>query len=178
MSLVKAERVIVNFGNGIKLEGYRLPNGEFRVGKTSASLALGYGKDWVRRIIEGVAKKEGKTSKTLIEWGFSGVAFSVHVPSSNNFGYIKADTISLQDFRQLIKLAAKRGKPEAEAFLDALIDIGLEDWFRLSFGEDQLSLQEKRSMFYKVYAQSLNWHEEDQEDWKLIREQELFLDEN
>lgn len=158
---IKAQRATVKFCDGVKVEGYLLPDGEFRVGKASIAKALGYGKDWVRRVISGVALEENKEAQTLTQSTLSGVALTVEVPSPTNVGWVKADTLSLKDFRQLIKLAAKRGKPKAEAILDAIIDTGIEDWFRLSFGIEQLTLEEKRDRFYKSYAATINWLEQD-----------------
>jgi hypothetical protein len=173
-NIIRAERATVKFCEGVEVDGYRLPSGEFRVGKVGSARALGYGKDWVTRTINGVASGKGKDAETLIKWGFNGVASSVEVLGSAR-GTTVADTISLQDFRQLIRLAAKRGKPEAEALLDALLDVGLEDWFRLAFGQEQLTLEEKRDRFYKAYAATINWLAEDRREWALIEEQELFL---
>lgn len=173
-NITRAERSTVKFCEGVEVEGYLLPSGEFRVGKLSTALALGYGKDWVTRTINGVASGKGKDAETLIQWGFNGVASEVEVPGSAR-GTTKADTISLKDFRQLIRLAAKRGKPQAEALLDALLDVGLEDWFRLAFGQEQLTLEEKRDKFYKAYAATINWLTEDRREWELIEDQELFL---
>lgn len=173
-NIIRAERSTVKFCKGVEVEGYLLPSGEFRVGKISTALALGYGKDWVTRTINGVASGKGKDAETLTRWGFNGVASSIEVSGSAR-GTTVADTISLQDFRQLIRLAAKRGKPEAEALLDALLDVGIEDWFRLAFGQEQLTLEEKLDKFYKAYAATINWLAEDRQDVRLIEEQELFL---
>ena len=40
---IRAERATVRFFDGLEVDGYRMPNGEFRVGLTGASLVLGYG---------------------------------------------------------------------------------------------------------------------------------------
>jgi len=173
-NITRAERSTVKFCDGVEVEGYRLPDGEFRVGKLSTALALGYGKDWVTRTINGVASGKGKDAETLAQWGFTGVASPVEVTGSAR-GTTISETISLKDFRQLIRLAAKRGKPQAEALLDALLDVGIEDWFRLAFGQEQLTLEEKRDKFYKAYAATINWLAEDRQDIRLIEEQELFL---
>lgn len=165
---IKAQRATVKFCEDIEIDGYLLPDGEFRVGKASIAKALGYSKDWVRRVISGVALDENKKAETITQSAFSGVALTVEVPSPTNVGWVKADTLCLKDFRQLVKLAAKRGKPKAEAILDAIIDTGLEDWFRLSFGIEQLTLEEKRDRFYKSYAETINWLEQDKAEVKYL----------
>jgi len=83
--------------------------------------------------------------------------------------------LNLPDFRKLILFAASKGKPQAVALLNAILDTGLEDWFRLSFGQEQLTLEEKRDRFYKSYAATINWLEEDRQEWRVIEDQELFL---
>lgn len=108
------------------------------------------------RVINGVTSGKGKDAETLTQWGFNGVTSPVEVTGSAR-GTTISETISLKDFRQLIRLAAKRGKPQAEALLDALLDVGIEDWFRLAFGQEQLTLEEKRDKFYKAYAATINW---------------------
>ncbi|NES69321.1 MAG: hypothetical protein F6K24_30880 [Okeania sp. SIO2D1] len=176
---IKAKRAVVRFCDGIEVEGYLLPNGEYRVGKASIASALGYSKDWVRRVISGVASGRSKETKTLKGWGFSGVASTVKVPSPTNAKFVPTDTLSLKDFRILIRLADKRGKKEASALIDALLDVGLEDWFRLAFGQEQLTLEEKREKFYKTYSATISfedWLSMDREDKKLIQEQLKFLE--
>lgn len=106
--------------------------------------------------------------------GFTGSEKPVKLDSVNGGG-TESKTVSLSDFRKLIIFAAKKGKPEAEALLDAIVDVGLEDWFRLAFGQEQLTLEEKRDRFYKAYAATINWLAEDRREWALIEEQELFL---
>lgn len=173
-NIIRAERATVKFCEGVEVDGYRLPSGEFRVGKTSVATSLGYAENWTNRVINGVTSGKGKDAETLIQWGFNGVTSEIEVSGSAR-GTTKADTISLKDFRQLIRLAAKKGRPQAEALLDALLDVGLEDWFRLAFGQEQLTLEEKRDRFYKAYAATINWLAEDRREWSLIEEQELFL---
>ncbi len=59
--------------------------------------------------------------------------------------------------------------------LDALLDVSLEDWFRLSFGIKELTLEEKRAKFYTAFAATIDWEQEDKDDLALIEEQEAFL---
>ncbi len=95
--------------------------------------------------------------------------------NSINGGGTEAKTLSLLDFRKLIVFAAKKERPEAEALLDAIVDVSLEDYFRIAFGQQTLTLEEKRDKFFKAYSATIDWLTEDRSDWELIAEQELFL---
>jgi hypothetical protein len=43
--IIRAERSSVEFFDGLLVDGYRMPNGEFRVGITGVSEILGYGRE-------------------------------------------------------------------------------------------------------------------------------------
>lgn len=170
MSIIRAKRATVKFCAEVEVDGYQMPNGEFRVGKVGASVAIGFAKNYLTE----VEKKSPKQLKVLRDSGFTGLEEFIELDSIRGGG-TTASTLSLPDFRKLIIFAAKKGKPEAEALLNAIVDVGLEDWFRLSFGQEQLTLEEKRERFYKSYAATLDWLKEDRGDWRLIQEQERFL---
>lgn len=87
----------------------------------------------------------------------------------------EAKTLSLLDFRKLIVFAAKKERPEADALLDAIVDVSLEDYFRIAFGQQTLTLEEKRDKFFKAYSATIDWLTEDRSDWELIADQERFL---
>lgn len=169
-NIIKAQRAIVKFCEGVEVDGYKLPSGEFRVGKAGASVAVGYGKDWVGQLA-------GKSLKALQDNGFTGSEKVVNLDLINGGG-ATAKTLSLQDFRKLIIFAASKGKPKAAALLDAIVDIALEDWLRLSFGESTLDLVERRQAFYSSYVHSIDWQQEDRLDWQVIEDQQLFLSED
>ncbi|MGK7893064.1 MAG: hypothetical protein AB4372_05355 [Xenococcus sp. (in: cyanobacteria)] len=60
------------------------------------------------------------------------------------------------------------------ALQSALMEIALSDFFRDAFKENQLSVDEKRKLFYKAYAESLSfkdWLEMDRQD---VRDLKLF----
>jgi len=145
-------------------------SGEFRVGKAGASVAVGYAKNYLTEI----EKKSPKQSKALQDTGFTGLEEFIELDHVRGGG-TTASTLNLPDFRKLILFAASKGKPQAVALLNSILDTGLEDWFRLSFGQQQLTLEEKRDRFYKSYAATINWLEEDRKGWRVIEEQEMFL---
>lgn len=45
---IKAERATVRFFDGLTVDGYRMPSGQFRIGLTGASRILGYNERWLR----------------------------------------------------------------------------------------------------------------------------------
>jgi hypothetical protein len=49
--IIRVERQTVRFFDGLEVDGYRLPSGEFCVGLTGASLVLGYKENWLRRVL-------------------------------------------------------------------------------------------------------------------------------
>jgi hypothetical protein len=65
--VIKAERQTVRFFDGLEVDGYRLPDGEFRVGLTGASLVLGYAKNWLGRVLS----RGGNAVKALRGYGFT-----------------------------------------------------------------------------------------------------------
>ena len=166
----RAERSTIKFCEGVEVDGYRMPNGDFRVGKVGASVAVGYAKNYLTE----VEKKSPKQLKALRDAGFTGLEEFVELDHVRGGG-TTASTLNLPDFRKLILFAASKGKPQAVALLNAILDTGLEDWFRLSFGQEQLTLEEKRDRFYRSYAATINWLEEDRQEWRVIEEQEAFI---
>ena len=169
-NVTRAERSTVKFCEGVEVDGYMLPDGEFRVGKVGAAIAIGYAKNYLTE----VEKKSPKQLKALQDAGFTGLEKSIERDSVKGGG-TSASTVSLSDFRKLIIFAASKGKPEAIALLNAIVDVGLEDWFRISFGKEELTLEEKRDRACKTIAATMNWLAEDRREWALIEEQEMFL---
>lgn len=166
---IKAQRAAVRFCSSVEVDGFLLPDGEFRVGKSSASLALGHHQDYLSRL----PKKSEKQFKALLGEGYTNSPIPVEFNIER--GSVRSETISLDDFEAFMFFSALRGKKEAIAIQRAISRTGLEDWFRLSFGQEQLTLEEKRERFYKSYAATINWLEEDRQEWRVIEEQEAFI---
>ena len=68
MEPIRAERATVKFFDGLEVDGYRMPNGEFRVGLQGASLVLGFAENWLRRLLN---RETGTQIKTLRGLGFT-----------------------------------------------------------------------------------------------------------
>ncbi len=70
--------------------------------------------------------------------------------------------------------------PKAIALNRALRRVTLIDLIRTEFGYGQMTVEEKRAIFYKTYAASLSyedWLEMDREDVRMIEEQLRFIGE-
>jgi len=170
-NIIRVERSVVNFGGNLEVDGYKTPSGEFRVGIAGASKVLGFAENWLSRTI---TKNSGTTHKLLNGLGFKPLPVSGTI-KRNGTGDVSVQTISLKDFALLIIYGAIKNKPQAIALQISLTKMSLTDFFRDSFKETPLTIEEKRALFYSDYAQTINWSEEDFDDWKLIDEQELFL---
>lgn len=160
----RAERRLVPFFEGLEVEGYLMPDGEYRVGITSASKVLGYAENWLYRVLD---RSSGKTLKTLQGYGFSQKI--QEVVSETVKGDRGADTISLDDLNRLIVYAVSKGKKAALALQLSLTKLSLTDFFRDAFGEPPLSIEEKRRLFYETYAATIS-----PEDWRHMDRQDIL----
>jgi len=162
MEPIKAERQSVTFFDGLQVDGYRMPSGEFRVGITGASVVLGYSENWLSRLM---GRETGTSIKALRGLGFT--EETQKVVSETSRGNREAQTISLRDFNRLISYAVFDGKKAALALQLALTEVALNDFFRDAFGEPPLSIDEKRRLFYEAYAATISpedWRQMDRED--------------
>ena len=158
----KADRKTVEFIDDLSVDGYRMPDGEFRVGFTGASVALGYSKEWLGRALS----RGGNTVKALQGLGFTEEIVQVATQSIRGGG-TSPKTISLRDFNRLIAYAVSDGRKAALALQLALTELSLNDFFREAFGEAPLTIDEKRELFYKAYAATIspeNWREMDRRE--------------
>jgi hypothetical protein len=158
MEPIRAERQTVTFFDGLQVDGYRLPDGEFRVGIAGAGEVLGYERNWLGRVLE----RGGNTLKALRGLGFTEETQKVVTKSGR-----PPETIGLRDFNRLISYAVFDGKRAALALQLALTEVALNDFFRDAFGETPLSIDEKRRMFYEAYAATIrpeDWRQMDRED--------------
>ena len=159
----KAVRATIVFCEGLEVDGYQMPNGEYRVGLSSAGLALGYSDRWIDDLVKF---RTPRTAKALQGMGFEGKIEKVFAQSTQGNSY-QDSTVSLDDFKHLITYGVIKKKKKAIALQTALTKIALIDFFRDSFNDVPLTIQEKRSLFYKTYAESLSvedWLEMDRED--------------
>jgi len=156
---MKLETAIITFCEGVYVDGYKTPEGEYRVGSVGASLALGYARNWVLR----VTSKGEKSLKTLQDMGFEGYILSGEVDRRQG-GKSGVKTLSLDNFNILIEYAVSKGKKPAIALSNALRRVSLEVFFRDGFGDEPMGIDEIRRVFYRSYAQSIDWRREDRGD--------------
>ncbi|MEG4218738.1 hypothetical protein QUA27_25665 [Microcoleus sp. Pol14C6] len=148
---IKVEVATVRFFEGLEVEGYKMPDGEFRIGLTGASLVLGYGENWLPRLLR---KKEGVSLKALVALGFSKEIQKVVSEASKDLKKVK--TISLEDFNKLIVYTVSRHKKAALALQNSLTVVSLLDFFLDAFGKQSLSIEHKRQLFYEKYAVTIS----------------------
>lgn len=147
-----------------------MPNGEFRVGMVGASLALGYGRQWLTQVLT----REGKALKALQGIGFTGFSEDIALDAINGGG-TKATTISLSDWQRLKIYAAQQGKMKAVALLAYQSLSSDADLFTDAFALPRWTVEQKRAMYCAELAKDINWLEEDRREWQIIEEQERFL---
>jgi hypothetical protein len=160
---IRSERAIVTFFDGLMVDGYRMPSGEFRVGLASASRVLGYNDDWLSTLL----KRSAGTAKALRSLGFTENTQKVIGESKQGNEYDDR-TIGLDDFNRLIVYATSKGKKAALALQLSLTRLALNDFFRDAFGEPPLSIEEKRRIFYETYAASIS-----PEDWRTMDKEDI-----
>lgn len=164
MEPIRAERETVVFFDGLQVDGYRMPNGDFRVGITSAGEVLGYSENWLPRLL---GRETGTSIKALRGLGFT--EETQKVVSETIRGDREAQTISLRDFNRLISYAVFDGKRAALALQLALTEIALNDFFRDAFHQAALQFAEKRELFYAAYAAAIS-----PEDWRQMDREEIL----
>ena len=167
---IKSQRATIEYVEGISVDGYMMPNGEFRVGMVGASLALGYGRQWLTQVLT----REGKALKALQGIGFTGFSEEIDLDAINGGG-TKATTISLSDWQRLKIYAAQQGKMKAVALLAYQSLSSDADLFTDAFALPRWTVEQKRAMYCAELSKNINWLEEDRQEWRVIEEQEAFI---
>lgn len=160
---IRAEKAIVRFFDGLEVEGYRMPNGEFRIGLSGASKVLGFAENWLYLTL---SRNQTKTLKALQGYGFDAYLVPAEVRRPQG-GTTVVNTISLDSFNCCIVYGVQQGKKAALALQLSLTKMALNDFFRDAFGDRPLSVEEKRRLFYEAYAATISpedWREMDRED--------------
>lgn len=160
---IKAQKAIVVFFDSLTIEGYKMPNGDFRVGLEGASLILGYSDKWLPRVVEN---KFPTTLAKLEDIGFTRQIVPVSA-KSNQSNVFTDRTISLDDFQCCIIYAVQNKKRAAIALNKGFTKLALIDFFRDAFGDPPLTIDEKRELFYQEYASTISperWREMDRQD--------------
>jgi len=173
----KIERKEINLMGVLPIEVYRLPSGEFRVSMASASVALGYADNWLSR----TTSLKKKTFKQLQIKGFTGYLFEVSkIGRATKSGASTAKTISIDDFDKLLEWAEEKGSKKAQiiakTYTRAARKRSTIDDIKEAFGEERLSVDERRKLFYQELVRTFSesdWKEGDRfDDLKLTAELE------
>jgi hypothetical protein len=149
---IKPAKVTIQLSDTLSIDGYMMPNGEFRAGIAGASVLLGYAKNWFNRLRSEAPNK----LKALQDGGFTGYVESVVIPrESGTRGASRAQTISLRDLTTLITIEALAGNKRAIALQAAFTLEGLDSRFRDAFQVKQRTPEEKRRFFGLTYDEFL-----------------------
>jgi len=149
---VKATRATIQLSDTLSIDGYMMPDGEFRAGIAGASVLLGHGKDWFNRL----ASRAPDKLKALQEGGFTGRLQPVTIPrEAGTRGASRAQTISLKDLTALITVEADSKNKRAIALQAAFTLEGLDGRFREAFGVPQRTPDERRRFFGMTYEEFL-----------------------
>jgi hypothetical protein len=163
--LIRAERATVIFFDGLTVDGYRMPNGEFRVGIEGASKVLGFAENWLYRTL---TKSGNRTLKTLCGWGFDAYMINALIDRPQG-GTTKVDTISLDAFNICIVYGVQSNRKASIALQLSLTKMSLVDFFRDAFGDIPLTIKEKRQLFYETYAATIS-----PQDWRTMDKQDII----
>jgi hypothetical protein len=170
----RSERVDFQIVPGYSLEFYRFPDGEKRIGKTSALKICGLSPAY----LSNIESNSPKQYKALQQTGYRGWLRECLIErvSVGSRGSSISKTMSLDDFKIFVSFAAfDLGKKPAQSIVRGLVGVALESIARQAFGESRLSLEEIRSMLCHDYAKTVDWRSEDLEDAETIDNHMIFL---
>lgn len=176
--ITHAQKKTVELMGCLKIDTYQLPSGEFRIDLSSISTALGYASNWLSRI----TTRKGKAHKALLGKGFTDYQQEVKVTRSGKSGASKALTIGIDDFLSVVQYAADEHNPIAIAYLSAAAKRSTVDDIREAWGEEKLSLDERRRIYCEELAKSFTvaeWAETSKAgqafDWEKAKNPEWLI---
>ena len=149
--LIKAVTATIQLSDTLSIDGYMMPDGEFRAGIVGASVLLGYQRNWFLVL----PSKAPNKLKALEDNGFRYDPLPVNIQRQGRGGATKAQTISLKDLATLITVEALQGNKRAIALQASFTLEGIDSRFRDAFGVQQRTADEKRQFFGMTYEQYL-----------------------
>jgi hypothetical protein len=162
----KAVTAVIQLSDTLSIDGYMMPDGEFRAGIAGASILLGHGKDWFNRL----ASRGPKKLEALQSAGFTGRLEPVVISrESGTRGASRAQTINLKDLTTLITVEALAGNKRAIALQAAFTLEGLDSRFRDAFRVEQRTPEEKRQFFGLTYEEFLEALAENRTELEQLR---------
>lgn len=162
---IRALATTVKLSDTLEIDGYLMPNEEFRAGIVGASILLGYQRDWFLVL----PSKAPKKLKALQAEGFRYSPQPVAIQRQGRGGATKAQTISLKDLTALIRFEAQNENKRAIAIQSAFTLEGFDSRFRDAFGNPQLSSDAKRKLFGMTFEEYLEALAENREELVALR---------
>lgn len=162
---IKAVSATVQLSESLSIDGYMLPDGEFRAGIVGTSVLLGYQRDWFLVL----PSKAPKKLEALEDAGFRYDPQPVSIQRKGRGGATKAQTISLRELTILITAEALSGNKRAIALQAAFTLEGLDVRFRDAFSVPQRTPEEKRQFFGMTYEEFLEAIAENREELEQLR---------
>jgi hypothetical protein len=155
---IRATRATIQLSDTLSIDGYMLPDGEFRAGIVGTSLLLGYQRDWFLVLPSRAPEK----LKALENSGFRYDPQTVFIQRQGRGGATKAQTISLRELTTLITFEALSGNKRAIALQAAFTLEGLD-------GVQQRTADERRRFFGMTYGEFLEALAENREELEALR---------
>ena len=162
---IKATRATIQLSDTLSIDGYMLPDGDFRAGIVGTSVLLGYQRDWFLVLPSRAPDK----LKALKDSGFRYDPQTVFIQRQGRGGATKAQTISLRELTTLITFEALSGNKRAIALQAAFTLEGLDGRFRETFGVQQRTADERRQFFGMTYGEFLEALAENREELEALR---------
>lgn len=163
--LIKAVVATVQLSDTLAIDGYLMPNEEFRAGIVGTSVLLGYQRDWFLVL----PSKAPKKLKALQAEGFRYSPLPVAIQRKGRGGATKAQTISLKELTLIIAVEANAGNKRAIAIQSAFTFEGVESRFRDAFGKSQLSPDVKRKIFGMTFEEYLEALADNKAELEVLR---------
>ena len=177
LEVIHAERKAVKLMGCLEVESYLLPDGEIRIDLSSTSVALGYSGNWLTKLIN----RKGKAYRALTGKGFKGEKREVKITRSGK-GSTIAYTITFDDFQTVVEYTAKENNPIAIAYLSASSRRSGMDDLREAWGQERLSIEERRQLYCQELAKAFTdseWAETSGAgqvfDWEKAKDPEWLL---
>lgn len=162
---IKAATAVIQLSDTLTLDGYMMPDGEFRAGIVGTSVLLGYQRDWFLVLPSRAPNK----LKALQDSGFRYDPQTVLIQRRGRGGATKAQTISLRELTILVTFESLQGNKRAIALQAAFTLEGLDSRFRDAFGVQQRSPDEKRRFFGMTYEEFLEALAENRAELEQLR---------
>lgn len=162
---IRAIATTVRLSDTLEIDGYLMPDEEFRAGIVGTSLLLGYQRDWFLVL----PSKAPQKLKALQAEGFRYDPVSVKIQRKGRGGATKAQTINLKELTLIIAVEAQAGNKRAIAIQSAFTLEGFDSRFRDAFGKPQLSSDAKRKLFGMTFEEYLEALAENRAELEALR---------